>query len=216
MASGMSRRSVVRGLVGGAVALVGIKVTGTLAAPQVKKTICHSTSSAVIPGRQITQPLQYLNAHLAHGDFYVTGNSQVACCCSQDCPQPANSCMESVCNVTNTGNGKDGLGGVSTCSAPQPEAQGTLCDDLDLCTVNDVCDGDGTCAGTAVDCSELDGVCQAGVCNPTSGACETNYLAHLRRWRRLHRERRLRRCGQLCRHGCRLQRARRRMPSGRL
>ncbi len=51
-------------------------------------------------------------------------------------------------------------------------AQGTACDDGIPCTEEDVCDGAGGCAGTAVDCSALDSACSIGECNAASGACE--------------------------------------------
>lgn len=46
------------------------------------------------------------------------------------------------------------------------------CDDLDACTVGDVC-SNGACEGDPVDCSHLDGICTVGVCNPTTGLCES-------------------------------------------
>jgi len=47
----------------------------------------------------------------------------------------------------------------------------TGCSDGDICTVDDAC-SDGICTGAGKDCSELDGVCIEGICNPESGACE--------------------------------------------
>ncbi|MFT7579596.1 MAG: hypothetical protein ACI9MR_001262, partial [Myxococcota bacterium] len=49
-------------------------------------------------------------------------------------------------------------------------ASGTSCSDGSLCTTGDVC-GDGGCVGSRVDCSELDGMCAAGICNPQDGSC---------------------------------------------
>ncbi|GJM24740.1 MAG: hypothetical protein DHS20C16_11550 [Phycisphaerae bacterium] len=45
------------------------------------------------------------------------------------------------------------------------------CDDLDACTVGDVC-SNGVCQGEQVDCSHLDSVCTVGACNAMSGVCE--------------------------------------------
>ena len=39
------------------------------------------------------------------------------------------------------------------CSKPRP--LGTVCDDVDLTTNNDICDGAGACAGTWIECPEL-------------------------------------------------------------
>lgn len=51
-----------------------------------------------------------------------------------------------------------------------PTHVGGGCDDGDPCTTGDVCGADGSCGGAAVDCSELDGACQVGVCDG-AGAC---------------------------------------------
>ncbi len=48
--------------------------------------------------------------------------------------------------------------------------EGGGCDDGDLCTESDTCGG-GVCQGTLVDCSELDGMCQTGVCDGGTGNC---------------------------------------------
>jgi hypothetical protein len=48
---------------------------------------------------------------------------------------------------------------------------GTECDDEDPCTRNDVCVA-GACRGTPLDCSDSDGPCSIGRCNPQIGACE--------------------------------------------
>jgi len=46
------------------------------------------------------------------------------------------------------------------------------CDDGLYCTVNDACDGAGSCSGDPRDCSEASGVCIQGVCNEQAGQCE--------------------------------------------
>jgi len=52
-------------------------------------------------------------------------------------------------------------------------ADGSLCEDGDPCTTGEVCTG-GTCGGaTPVDCSHLDAQCRVGVCNPSTGGCES-------------------------------------------
>lgn len=76
-----------------------------------------------------------------------------------DCSGLDDACNVGVCN--------EELGSCET--APANES-GT-CDDLDPCTINDVCTN-GTCAGVAKDCSALDGPCTVGVCNGSTGACE--------------------------------------------
>ncbi|UCC30742.1 MAG: hypothetical protein JSU86_00395 [Phycisphaerales bacterium] len=76
-----------------------------------------------------------------------------------DCSVLTDQCNDGVCNET-----------TDACE-PQPVNEGLPCDDSDLCTENDVCTS-GVCAGTAVDCSHLDDVCNVGVCNDQTGLCE--------------------------------------------
>jgi hypothetical protein len=58
-----------------------------------------------------------------------------------------------------------------TCTQPTPKPQGAPCDDGNLCTVNDVCDGAGTCAGTPKSCGGIvSGTCPQ-TCDPTTGEC---------------------------------------------
>ena len=173
LASGISRRSVLRGLVGGAAALVGIKSSVTLAGKASKTTICHATSSASNPWVQITvNDNSLLPAHYGHGDFNVTGNPDVVCCRSQDCLQPDDPCLESVCVIDSTGTGKDGLGGKSHCSPPQPKDDGTVCDDTNACTSGTTCRAGVCTGGTATVCTALDACHVAGTCNPKTGVCD--------------------------------------------
>ncbi|MCB9850760.1 MAG: hypothetical protein H6817_08650 [Phycisphaerales bacterium] len=51
------------------------------------------------------------------------------------------------------------------------EPGGGACNDGDPCTINDFC-SNGVCSGVERDCSHLDSTCQAGVCNPNTGACD--------------------------------------------
>ncbi|HWP05651.1 MAG TPA: hypothetical protein VNN72_07910, partial [Polyangiaceae bacterium] len=53
-----------------------------------------------------------------------------------------------------------------------PVAVGTSCSDGNACDGAETCDGTGTCTtGTAVTCVATDSCHDAGVCNPTTGAC---------------------------------------------
>jgi hypothetical protein len=56
-------------------------------------------------------------------------------------------------------------------SQPNPSAVGTSCTDGNRCTVNDVCQSDGSCAGTAVVCPDQD-QCHTGYCDPVDGLCK--------------------------------------------
>ncbi|GBF93183.1 hypothetical protein Rsub_05915 [Raphidocelis subcapitata] len=71
----------------------------------------------------------------------------------------------------------DGLCLVGTCDADTGAcvatnaAEGTACDDGNACTLADTCDAEGTCQpGTAKTCDEAD-ECNAGTCDPDTGAC---------------------------------------------
>ncbi len=83
------------------------------------------------------------------------------------CPGPTGECDGGEVCDSDTGNCVD---------VPDP-AFGTTCEaDGNLCTL-DRCDGNGNCViYDSVDCSHLDTGCSVGVCNPTSGACETEHL----------------------------------------
>ncbi len=60
--------------------------------------------------------------------------------------------------------------GTGQCSNP-PSAGGTGCNDGDLCTHTDQCDGSGNCAGTPVVCTPLDDCHVAGTCDSGTGDC---------------------------------------------
>ncbi|NOX58989.1 MAG: hypothetical protein GXP29_09055 [Planctomycetes bacterium] len=67
-------------------------------------------------------------------------------------------CMVGVCNQV------DGM-----CELA-PGNEGVACDDLSLCTDNDVCVG-GVCAGAPTDCSSLDTPCSFATCDLGTGLC---------------------------------------------
>jgi formylglycine-generating enzyme required for sulfatase activity len=50
------------------------------------------------------------------------------------------------------------------------EVEGVICNDGDPCTGSDVCSS-GVCAGQVKDCSQFDGTCVLGRCDPVSGEC---------------------------------------------
>jgi hypothetical protein len=77
--------------------------------------------------------------------------------CGVSCPAPE-ACHVAVCDAGVCG------------TLPDPAAVGQPCDDGDLCTENDVCQADGSCAGTPKDCA-VDHPCQIGSCDASSGNC---------------------------------------------
>jgi len=83
-----------------------------------------------------------------------------------DCSALDGSCVEGVCNPQ------------TAACVTQPLANGTPCDDGDLCTTAERCTS-GVCGNAVpVDCSGLDGECTVGVCRATTGACEPAILAN--------------------------------------
>ncbi|MGB0589206.1 MAG: hypothetical protein ACPGU1_05950 [Myxococcota bacterium] len=65
---------------------------------------------------------------------------------------------------------------VGTCDSEVGECiaetvgDGTLCSDDDPCTIADTC-SNGTCSGSALDCSSLEGPCNTAACDSGTGAC---------------------------------------------
>ncbi len=95
------------------------------------------------------------------GDLCTGSDACMAGTCvgvAVDCSGLNDTCNIGVCNATS-----------GACDA-QTINEGGACDDADLCSTGDVCTN-GTCTGTATDCSGLDDVCNQGVCNPVTGAC---------------------------------------------
>ncbi len=81
-------------------------------------------------------------------------------CAGVSCTQLDGPCVVGTCQPSNG----------QCVTTPRPKD--TPCSDAELCTEGDVCDGKGTCKGTAKDCSGLDGVCVVGYCFASTGACE--------------------------------------------
>ncbi|HWV39586.1 MAG TPA: hypothetical protein VN033_14045 [Vulgatibacter sp.] len=88
--------------------------------------------------------------------------------CSVDCAAlAAPPCQRSVCN--------DGsLPGDAGSCVTIPVEDGSSCDDGDACTVGDACVAGACVAGMRKDCSEMDGACTAGACDPADGSCKAN------------------------------------------
>lgn len=85
------------------------------------------------------------------------------CTIGNNCPDDANDCTDTpTCDTS---------GATNFCIYPAFDNT-TTCEDGNLCTANDLCDGAGSCVpGAAPDCSGQDGACNVGVCNLANGAC---------------------------------------------
>ena len=81
-----------------------------------------------------------------------TGGSPVVCAALDSCHVPGQ-CQPAT----------------GACTNPTA-ANGTSCDDSNLCTANDLCTA-GTCAGSPVTCTALDACHLAGQCQSSSGVC---------------------------------------------
>ena len=87
----------------------------------------------------------------------VCGGGTCAAGVAVSCDAPADSCSSVACNPT-----------TGACDESYADA-GVGCNDGDACTVEDLCDGTGGCAGTLKDCSAFADDCNAAEC--VNGAC---------------------------------------------
>ncbi|MFN8593558.1 MAG: hypothetical protein U0031_19025 [Thermomicrobiales bacterium] len=95
------------------------------------------------------------------GDVCVEQSDGSGACQSgpaRDCSHKTDQCNIGVCNEQ-----------ADRCEKqPTP---GVSCDDGLYCTVNDTCNAQGECVGTARDCSGQNDQCNTGVCNEVTDAC---------------------------------------------
>jgi hypothetical protein len=81
-----------------------------------------------------------------------------------NCGACSNACPRTRCQIGACTGGVCGL-------APDPNAVGKSCDDGIPCTIDDVCQPDGSCAGIPVTCAAADQCHQTGVCQQATGQC---------------------------------------------
>ena len=110
LASGTSRRSILQGMVGGALAALGLRPASGQAA---KVGICHQTGSATNPVTYITVSANAVATHEAHGDLVACPGAgyidpaTCTCACSLECEGNFELDSESctcVCNEVCDGN----------------------------------------------------------------------------------------------------------------
>lgn len=143
LGSGQSRRRLLKTLTGGAIAVVA-------AAVGLDRTAAHQLRSV---GNSCNT-----NSDCASGLCVQEGRTRKICHCvtPADCPPSTDVCHAASCSA-------------GACSLTV--LVGAPCDDGDACTTSDVCQTDGTCAGTPVSCQALDQCHLAGTCDPTTGVC---------------------------------------------
>jgi hypothetical protein len=93
----------------------------------------------------------------------ATGNSCIETNPALTCLPDTNPCTDDICDP------------VLGCNPPS--ASGTACDDGNLCTTADACDGQRRCVGSTVECPGDGNFCNGlEICNPLSGVCEASAL----------------------------------------
>jgi hypothetical protein len=149
LALGRSRRSVLKGVIGGVAVLAGGRAGTALAGPKDKVAICHLTGNG--QAHLITVSQSALPAHLAHGDGYL-GTDAHCSACGEACAGNA-ACIHGACVTDDAGckagYGPDANGDCMLCPIGTASAAGLACDP---CPVNTFADlvGQAVC----VDCPD--------------------------------------------------------------
>ncbi len=144
LATGRSRRAVLRGLVGGGAALVADRSVTLLAAQPDTVAVCHLDDETGTY-QVLDLPSAAVSAHLEHGDFLFGGCCTNADCDGGDaCTQPA-TCQEGVC-----------IPGASVTCSVTDDCYAAFCDPVTGC--------EQTYRGDGQRCGILDDVCFDGAC----------------------------------------------------
>ena len=158
---------------------------------------CHK--GRCVPGEQVCVAEVQADAPCDDGDACTSGDlcTQDGVCegAAVDCPDPAPcesvtcdglggcdvSPLEGFCRIGGTCYGDGAVDPASPCRSCQadttPDAWslgqvGAPCDDTDLCTFEDACGADGSCAGTTAGCDVPD-VCTSVVCDGLGGCSQS-------------------------------------------
>jgi hypothetical protein len=155
LATGVSRRRVLRGAVGSAIGgmVSMIRIRGGSAGDKV--VVCHLTGSATNPVVQIDVSVNAIPAHEAHGDVIAP-----------DFATDVNNCggCGIVCGGGDACNTPTCLGGECTTVSVN-------CDDNNACT-DDSCDPATGCVHTPINCDDSN-ICTADTCDPATGCVHT-------------------------------------------
>lgn len=171
LATATSRRSLIKGVVAGAIT-AGL---GSLGVPGAGAALCRAPGDVCRKGGDCCSQL------CGPKDQY--GRQRCVCppgqeACHRTCVDPATAYQSDPKNCGACGNQCPGTRcQLPVCNAgvcgltPNPTLVGQTCDDRDPCTVNDVCQADGTCKGSPKDCSSVADQCNDGVCQAGTGIC---------------------------------------------
>jgi hypothetical protein len=161
-----SRRRLLAGLTAGALGLIGVRGSDAARCRSIGNSClqngdcCTNYCATQSRTRRLCEcPPGTVNCHNVCVDPATAFQSDPANCGGCDIVCPRTTCQIGVC-----AQGSCGL-------APDPNALGASCNDGDGCTLNDVCQADGSCAGAPVVCAAIDQCHDAGVCNPATGVC---------------------------------------------
>lgn len=176
LATGRTRRSVLRGLIGGGAAVVAVRAGTTLAGPADMVTICHFTGDPDNPYIIIEVSEKALPSHTEHGDFVYRGE----CCLDSECDD-GNACNTDTCNAGVCSNvlsvdcsSLNDSCNVGVCDGstglcyPSPSNEGGACNaDDSVCTDGDSCSSGDCSPGPALDC--FADACNTAACDPILG-----------------------------------------------
>jgi hypothetical protein len=141
LATGRTRRSVLRGLIGGGAAVLAAKAGTALADPEDNVLICHFTASETNPYELISVAPEAAEARIAHGDLHAKCKSEEFCKCPIKCPELCerdNQCCDGfICIILKEG-------GTGICE-PQKCINPETCNNDNQCCPGHVCTGKGIC-----------------------------------------------------------------------
>lgn len=174
LAAGVSRRDMLKGAIGAALAAAVSGRVVDAAACRPPKAVCRKDGeccSGICGPKDRTgrQRCACPSGQVACGTACVTPASfqtDVKNCgsCGHVCPRTT--CQSAICSA--------GVCGLT----PDPARVDHACNDGNPCTENDRCQIDGACIGTPKVCPVVDDQCGTAVCNPATGACETTPVAN--------------------------------------
>jgi hypothetical protein len=125
---GQSRRTVLRGFLGGGIALAAAGTRSTIGAKPNGVQICHRTGNGGFHLIQVAPAA--VDAHLAHGDDFLGSDAHCSACddaCGDGAYCNDYSCVPDEPIDCEAGSAPDGQGGCAECAAGSASADGLAC-----------------------------------------------------------------------------------------